>query len=357
MIPLYVVSNESYSGKSSICAGLGLVLKEQGFKVGYFKPVGNLPTRVGELVTDEDALFIYNLLGLQDALEDLSPVVLTAQLYRDGLMEDLPGLPEKILSSFERIGKDKDILLVEGARCLYDGLFLGISVVDLYERLACRILLVVRYDSNLVDVVLSAQKVLGDSLMGVIINKVPKSQFDFLNDPVRKRLAKHGIHTFGIIFRDPTLSSVSIQELAEHLGGKILCAEDKKDELVEAFMVGAMGQEQALRYFRRKANKAVITGGDRADVQLAALETPTKCLILTGNLYPSAIILARAEELGVPMILVECDTFTAVGKTEELVGRVRVHEMKKVEKFKTIVTEYVDTKALLNLLGLARDEQ
>jgi hypothetical protein len=56
------------------------------------------------------------------------------------------------------------------------------------------------------------------------------------------------------------------------------------------------------------------------------------------------------------MILVECDIFTAVGKTEELVGRVRVHAMKKEEKVKTIVTEYVGTKAVLNPLGLARDE-
>jgi len=45
-------------------------------------------------------------------------------------------------------------------------------------------------------------------------------------------------------------------------------------------MVGAMGQEQALNFLEVKANKAVITGGDRADVQLAALETSTKCLIL-----------------------------------------------------------------------------
>ena len=37
-------------------------------------------------------------------------------------------------------------------------------------------------------------------------------------------------------------------------------------------LVGAMSVESALSYFRRKPNKAVITGGDRADIQLAALE-------------------------------------------------------------------------------------
>jgi BioD-like phosphotransacetylase family protein len=40
-------------------------------------------------------------------------------------------------------------------------------------------------------------------------------------------------------------------------------------------MVGAMSAENALSYFRRKAHKVVITGGDRPDIQLAALETST----------------------------------------------------------------------------------
>ena len=49
-------------------------------------------------------------------------------------------------------------------------------------------------------------------------------------------------------------------------------------------MLGAMGAELALKFFRTKPDKIVITGGDRADIQLAALETDTKCLVLTGNL-------------------------------------------------------------------------
>ena len=145
------------------------------------------------------------------------------------------------------------------------------------------------------------------------------------------------------------LSSVSVKEISELLGGQIICAEDKVNELVETFMVGAMGQEQALKFFRRKANKAVITGGDRADVQLAALETSTKCLILTGNFQPSTIVLGRAEELGVPMILVNFDTLTAVEKVGEIIGRVRFHEIKKIDKMVEVVRKYVDIDRLLEI--------
>ena len=45
-----------------------------------------------------------------------------------------------------------------------------------------------------------------------------------------------------------------------------------------------------------------------ADIQLAALETSTSCLILTGNIYPSPSVLNRAEELCVPVLLTKLDT-------------------------------------------------
>ncbi len=40
----------------------------------------------------------------------------------------------------------------------------------------------------------------------------------------------------------------------------------------------------------RGENMAVITGGDRTDLQLAALETSTTCLILTGSISPDPLI-------------------------------------------------------------------
>ena len=52
MFPLYFVSNEAYSGKSSICIALGKILIERGLKVVYMKPAGTLPVRVNGITTD-----------------------------------------------------------------------------------------------------------------------------------------------------------------------------------------------------------------------------------------------------------------------------------------------------------------
>jgi hypothetical protein len=143
-----------------------------------------------------------------------------------------------------------------------------------------------------------------------------------------------------------------VGDLVEFLSGQVLCCTDKMDELVEHLMVGAMSVDSALSYFRRKPNKAVITGGDRPDIQLAALETSTKCVILTGNLRPSPIILGRAEEVGVPMILVRQDTLTAVEVIERFFGKTRFHLEKKVNRFEEMLEDRFDFDYLYSSLGL-----
>ena len=102
----------------------------------------------------------------------------------------------------------------------------------------------------------------------------------------------------GIFSKDQTEQiQASADAQAEGLRAEVLCGADHMGELVEHMLVGAMSAEAALTHFRRQAHKAVITGGDRADIQLAALDTSTRCLILTGNLYPSPVVLNRADEL------------------------------------------------------------
>jgi hypothetical protein len=150
------------------------------------------------------------------------------------------------------------------------------------------------------------------------------------------------------------LLSMSVGELAEVLDGRILCAPEKANELVEHLMIGAMSVDSALAYFRRKPNKAVITGGDRADIQLAALQTSTKCLILTGNLHPNSIILAQAEERGVPLILASQDTLTAVEVIGRYFGKIRFHQKEKIERFQRLLEKCFDFEGLYKALGLKK---
>jgi BioD-like phosphotransacetylase family protein len=151
---------------------------------------------------------------------------------------------------------------------------------------------------------------------------------------------------------DPILNAVPISDMVEALGGKVLCAQDKLDQLAENISIGAMTADVALRFFQRTPHKVVITGGDRADIQLTALQTSTRCLILTGDLYPNERILTRAEELGVPVILVSQDTFTTAETCDRLRWHMSLNSEHKIARAVEIVDRCMDWKRLQENLGM-----
>ncbi len=351
MIPLYFVSNEAYSGKSSFCIALGKILSDKGLKVGYMKPLGTLPARFQGQTIDEDSQYVKEVLKLNDELDDISPIVLTQNYYREGLKnadfsKEFLNIIEK---SYLKIKKDKNIVLMEGAKSIEHGSFLGVSAKEICTKLKAKAILILRYSPDIADYVLLAKDFLEDSFGGLIINWVPSNQSDYLDNILVPFFRKNSIEVFGTILSDKTLLSVTIKELAEFLEGKILSAKDKTDTLISSFMIGAMSEEQAISFFRQQADKAVITGGDRPDIQLAALETDTKCLILTGNFSPSSVVLNRAEELNIPIILVTFDTLKTTEKINEILGKVRFHEFTKIDKMIDIVKNNINVDKLIAL--------
>ncbi len=245
------------------------------------------------------------------------------------------------------------MLVLEGGRSLREGYVAGLPPKKVVELVDAGVLAVIKYDDTLlVDRAMTAQNYFAKNFLGVVINEVPKTQAEIVKDVIVPFLTRHNIKVFGVLPKDQMLSAPSVRELAEGLRAEILCSAECSDELVEHMLVGAMGVESALSYFRRKPNKAVITGGDRADIQLAALETSTRCLILTGNIYPSPSVLNRAEELCVPVLLTKLDTLATIEIIEGFFGKSRFQQPKKMERFTALLDENLDFAALYKALGL-----
>lgn len=353
MANILVVSSERYSGKSSLVVGLALELRDRGLKVGYMKPVGAYPIKIDNHKVDEDAYFVSEALGLKDSLSDISPYFLTW----DTLTRYMRKLPSntraKVLDSLKRLHEGKDLVLVEGAQNYINGKILNLSALELAESLDSKVLLLDTFNEELtVDRILGARDFFGKSFLGAVINWVPPRRMEFTRNLLTRFLAGQGIRYFGSIPVDRVLRSITVNDLAEGLSGNIICAQDKGEELIESMMVGAMGQEQALRLFRKQANKVVITGGDRSDIQLAALETPTKSLILTGGHRPSPLVLGQAEDIGVPIILVDYDTATTVEMVESAIGHQKVHSPKKIERVREYIREGLNLDLMLEGIGM-----
>jgi BioD-like phosphotransacetylase family protein len=351
---LYIGSTSSYSGKTLLCLGLGFRFREKGIRIGYFKPLGRTPKLVQGVLTDEDAIYLKDALGLEEPLESICPIVLTQDLMARGLQGKPLGLLSKVREAYQRIGADKDLVLVGGSGRFHEGTFLGASGFQVIQNLDLQVLLVDPYkqDESL-DGILAIREVLGERLVGVVLNRIPQHKLEEVMESAIPFLGKHNIRVVGVLPFDRLLSSMTIKQLHEILGGQVLCCEEKMEEPIETFTIGAMSVENALNYFRKIHHKAVITGGSRADIQLAALDTSTRCLVLTGDQMPSDLILDKARSVGVPVLLVKEDTLTVVEKFENMLGKVRIRTTSKVERAKRLIRERVEFDFIQERMGLS----
>lgn len=357
MKALYITSLHRFSGKTALCLALGRRLQREGYAVGYFKPVSAYPWEpIPGKAHDDDADFVRRMLDLGESVEELVGVVLTPKLVREMRCgcSDHDLLPD-VQAAYERIILGKDVVLLEGGHSLREGLSLGVSPIRVADVLDVPTVAMVRFRNHVSmgDACVAARDQLGQRMVGVVINAVPDESLGLLERVYRPCLEEREIPVMGALPRREILQAISVGELAEVLNAEFLALPEKKDVLVEHLLVGAMSVEQALPYIRRVSGaKAMITGGDRADMHLVALETATRCLILTGHLHPMPEVLRRAEEVGVPVLLVRGNTMDTVEMIEDVYGKTRLGQEAKLQQFELLLEEHFDFGRLYQVLGL-----
>ncbi|QJA05276.1 phosphotransacetylase family protein [Thermosulfurimonas marina] len=346
---LYVTSLQPFAGKTLTVLGLGRFLASKK-KLGYLKTLGNRPVIQEGVLTDQDALSVAQALQLDIPPQDLCALVITQDVVIEALERGPQDLKERIHRKLA-LYRDR-FLLLSGYGTLYSGKFLGNSHLDLIKALGAKTVLTVRWEGEyLLDPLLKAREDLGEALSGIVINALREETRSFYEDLIRPYLEKEGFLILGEIPYEPFLEAVSVGELRNFIGGDLLVP-GREEQLVEHFLIGGMQVDRAITYFRKTPRFGVIVGGDRSDIQLAALETGAVCLILTGGLYPNEIILSRAEESGVAILVVPDDTYSAARKVEQLPRLTRLRHPAKLQRAFQLLDQHLYYERLKSLLSL-----
>ncbi len=326
MVALYVTSSVKGGGKTAICAGLGKHLINNGKKIGFLKPV--VTFKVDK--PDSDAAFLKHLFALDEPLELLCPVI------SEG------GNPSnKIKEAYAKNSQDKDTVIIE-----------GFSIQNpvsrnIVEALNARVIIVEGYSKELSKSV-NSYKNFGEHLLGVVLNKVPKNRVE----QARTVLTNTGVNALGVLPEDRALFSLTVGELADLAQGEILNDKEKSSELVENFMLGALCVDPGPLYFGRKANKAAILKSERPDMQLAALETSTRCLVLTGKEKPKPVVLSYAKVKNVPVIVAKEELPNILTNIEDSLSKNKFNQESKLPRLTEIMVEQFNFPVVYKGLGL-----
>lgn len=338
------------SGKTAVAMGFALKLKKEGYNVSYFKPVGNLSKFNGS--EDNDALLMRDVLRMGADIKNIVPFI-AGTSYLSGLKNRESAI-ETIKEAFRVVSQDADLVIIDGAAFSHVGAAYGLDVISLASLFNASVLNIIKLENDFsVDQAIFLNNYYiakGLNVIGHIFNNVPRQLFSKTEGIFKSLLERMGCATLGIIPICSEIASPTVSEYYDALGGELLTGEDRLDLLVEEVIVGAMTMDSAIKYMRRSANKAVVIGGDRADMALAALETSTSALILTGGLYPDVKVVSCAAEKGVPVILVHRDTYSTIEKMSEVTRRIRPDDSNGINITVENIENHCEWQKVLNLL-------
>ncbi len=330
---ILISSVEEKAGKTSLILALNEIFS--GYKTAYFKPFGTSPVREGEFLVDEDLKIVE-----ENFSKSLNPIVLDMPYAEFVYSSDSVELKKAIIEAYEEL--DADIVFVEGSSEYKVGKSLGISDDMVAEILDLKVLVIAKYSNDFViDRVLTAKDVFKERLRKVLINQLTGYKTSYVSAVVGKVFAENDLSVVGVLPRDPLLAGMSIEEVREAVEGEFVVKAE--EGIIEHFIIGAMSKRSAEKFLAEKDNLAVITGGDRKDIQLLALNySNVKCLILTGNLYPERDVIEKASRKGVSVIVVPEDTLTTTEQLEEAMRKAKIKGKEKIERMVELVKMHVN---------------
>lgn len=176
---IFITATGTDAGKTYVSALIVKSMRERGFNCGYYKPAlsGAEITNDGKIIPG-DADYVLKTAGIEEPPENYVSYIFKPAVspHLASEMENNPIKLEKIKSDFERIKKEFDYLLVEGAGgivCPFN-IKEGILLPDVIKALNLDTLLVADAGLGTINsTVLTAEyaKYHGINIKGIILNK------------------------------------------------------------------------------------------------------------------------------------------------------------------------------------------
>jgi len=347
-----LITGDTVTGKTMVAIALASKLRAEKKSVGYFKPSGikSYVHSTPDEDVDEDAAVMKEILGMKERLSCICPIVRHMSSYDELIRVGKEKLKQKVQTCYAKIAKNHDYVIIEGEKSPWYLMHVDLSTLDIARDMGATVICLVNFpDTAAIDDILLQKELFtryGTSRIGVVLNLVPPMLKKVVNENIRPFLEEQGMVFCGVLYNNRELFSPTVGEIMRGLKGEMVIGMDKMDLLIDKFIVGSMAPENALKWFRESKDKAVITSGDRTDICLAALETDTNLLILTGGVGPDIATLTRARELGVPIMMTAMDTYATSQVVNELVGTVTVDNKEKTAAVERIVGEALSIEGL-----------
>lgn len=362
---IFIASAEPGSGKSVITLGLVNMLLCKTQKVGFFKPVVN--TVAGQK-KDTHIQTVLEYFKLPVPYEEA--FAFTRQEAMQYIENESRGeMIDTIINKFKRIEEQYDFTVLEGSDFTTEGVAFEFELnVLIAKNLGCPALLVIsgenKTNAQIVNESLNLLHNFKDDevqVLGIIVNKIQKTQADMVREQLSRQLPADTI--LSIIPLDPGLQNPTVKDICEGLNGKLLFGGEYLHNRVDNFVTGAMHLPNFLSHIVE--NVLIVTPGDRGDIIIGSLQANLSSsypkisgIVLSAGIQPEEPIRRLVEGLNnvVPIISVEAGTFQASTQAGAIKARITPDNPKKIQLAIDTFAKFVDVPAIENSMVHYRSE-
>lgn len=357
---IFLAATGQNRGKTTASLGLIAAMAARGRRIGFVKPVGQRYLVVDGTRADEDAVLMKAVFGLDDALNDMSPITLPRHFTTDFVMGRIHAdLAREMTDAVARVAADKDLLVIEGTGHAGVGAVVGLSNARVAALLDAPVVIVSEggvgrpIDEIVLNHALFERH--GVRVLGAVVNKVDIESHPDLPEILQHGLAQHGLDLLGCIPYSQMLADPSLELIVTHLAGELLAGEAAAERTIGHVAIGAMLADHAIALLHDRT--LLITPGDREDLIEACLAanragagTLITGMVLTGGFRPRPSILAQLRAAGLFAYLVTSDTYHTAQSVDEILVKTHPTDTDKIATIKQLVGRSLDAEALLGLL-------
>ena len=355
---VFIAATRQNDGKTTTSLGLIAALQKYFPRIGYIKPVGQRFVEIEEQKIDEDTVLMDAVYRLNCPLVDMSPIAVEPDFTRRYLeAANNDALVKKIQKAFDRVAWEKDFVLCEGSGHAGVGAVFDLSNAQVAKTLGCKVIIVSQGGiGKPIDEVTLNQALFekeGVEVIGVILNKVLQDKVDYITEFASRGLKRKGLDLLGVIPHRSILANPTVELIREELKAELLNKPKTTTNLVDDVIVGAMGAQNAVKYFKRGV--LLITPGDREDIVLAASTAinadgadKMAGIVLTGNLRPGPYLQKIIKKMPVPVLLTAEDSYQVASKVHDLTVKTRPSDVEKISLIRDLIAKSVNVKKIVD---------
>jgi len=290
---IFIAATGQNSGKTTTSLSLLHLAQKKYPRVGFIKPLGPKPSQLNGIAADKDAALMAQILGQEENISLMSPVVLQAgdtQKVLNGVI-NAKDYEKAILSACAELENRCDFLIIEGAGHTGVGSILKLSNARIAKMLNAPVLMVTGGGvGNVVDSVymnLALFEKEGAEVRAILANKIIAEKREKVLNYLHRAFCEEPFDVMGGFNYQPILANPTLNRISKILGLPLQGDPDAGMNIIHQIQIGAASTQRVTELMEDSTLVLVTSSRDELLVTLSVLyQMPEYRSKIAGLLIP-----------------------------------------------------------------------